>query len=217
MTRYLRSRLGHLLLVLWAVASLAFVLFRMVPGDPTLNYLSPQFNDEMRNALLHGFGLDKPLWQQYAIYIGNLLRGELGVSFIQKRPVLDILLDALPNTVALTLISLVLAYAIGIVAGAFLAFHRGGPAEAVAIPSALATRAAPEFWLGMLMLAAFAFQLGWFPTGGAASPGADPGSLGGRLLSRRLLVASVPAGGDADVVPARSSVAADARHDAGNP
>jgi peptide/nickel transport system permease protein len=183
-TRYLRGRLGHLLLVLWAVASLAFVLFRFAPGDPTLNYLSPQFNEEMRAALLRGFGLDRPLWQQYAIYIANLLHGELGVSFIQKRPVLDVLLEALPNTVALTMVSLVLAYAIGIVAGAFLAFNRGGVAEAIAIPSALATRAAPEFWLGMLVLAAFAFEAGWFPTGGAASPGADPGSLAARLASR---------------------------------
>ena len=94
-----------------------------------------------------------------------------------------ILWDALPNTIVLTLVSLCLAYAFGIVAGAFLAFHRGGPAEAVAIPAALATRAAPEFWLGMLVLALFAFQLGWFPTGGAVSPGGTLGSLGVRLLS----------------------------------
>ncbi len=71
----------------------------------------------------------------------------------------------------------------GIVAGAFLAFHRGRVVEAAAIPGALATRAAPEFWLGMLLLALFAFHLGWFPTGGAVSPGGTLGSLGNRLLS----------------------------------
>ena len=105
------------------------------------------------------------------------------MSFLQNEPVSHILWAALPNTIVLTLVSLCLAYAFGIVTGAFLAFHRGSPAEAVAIPAALATRAAPEFWLGMLVLALFAFQLGWFPTDGAVSPGGTLGSLGVRLLS----------------------------------
>jgi peptide/nickel transport system permease protein len=137
----------------------------------------------MRAAMLHSFGLDKPLWQQYLIYLFNILHGDFGISFLQKRPVTDVLLEALPNTALLTLVSLVLAYAIGIVAGAFLAFKRGGVAEAIGIPLALASRAAPEFWLGMLLLAAFAFNLGWFPTGGAASPGAEIGSFWDRLVS----------------------------------
>jgi peptide/nickel transport system permease protein len=170
-------------LVLWAVSSLTFLMFRIMPGDPTLNFLSPQFNDEMRNALLRSFGLDKPLWDQYLIYMWSLLHARLGVSFIQSRPVWDILMEALPNTVVLTLVSLLCAYAIGILAGAFLAFRRGSLAEAVAIPSALATRAAPEFWIAMLVLAAFAFRLGWFPTGGAASPGAELSHVGDRLVS----------------------------------
>ncbi len=184
MARHLRERLVHLLLVLWAVASLTFLMFRLMPGDPSLNFLSPQFNEEMRLALLRSFGLDKPLWEQYLIYFANILRGDFGVSFIQKRPVFDILFEALPNTVVLTLTSLICAYTIGILAGAFLAFRRGGLAEAIAIPAALATRSAPEFWLGMLLLAAFAFQFGWFPTGGAASPGAHITTFAERFTSR---------------------------------
>ena len=183
MSRQLIDKLFHLLLVLWAVTSLTFLLFRLMPGDPTLNFLSPTFNDETRAALLKGFGLDKPLWEQYLIYLGKLLHGDFGRSFLQDAPVSDVLWAALPNTIILTLVSLCLAYAFGIVAGAFLAFRRGAVTEAIAIPSALATRAAPEFWLGMLVLALFAFQLGWFPTGGAVSPGATLGSLGARLLS----------------------------------
>jgi peptide/nickel transport system permease protein len=181
--RVARERLVHLLFVLWAVASLTFLMFRIMPGDPTLNFLSPTFNDEMRQALLRGFGLDKPLWEQYLIYFWNLLHGDFGVSFIQSRPVWDVLMQALPNTVVLTLVSLVLAYAIGILTGAFLAFRRGSVAEAIAIPSALATRAAPEFWIGMLVLAGFAFQLGWFPTEGAATPGAAVSGMGTRIVS----------------------------------
>lgn len=169
--------------MLWAVATLTFLLFRLMPGDPTLNFLSPTFTDETRAALLKSFGLDKPLWEQYLIYLGQLLRGDFGRSFLQQAPVADVLLAALPNTVILTLVSLCLAYAFGIIAGAFLAFRRGALVEATAIPAALATRAAPEFWLGMLVLALFAFQLGWFPTGGAVSPGGSLGSLGTRLMS----------------------------------
>jgi peptide/nickel transport system permease protein len=169
--------------VLWVVATLTFLLFRLMPGDPTLNFLSPTFTDETRAALLKSFGLDKPLWEQYLIYLGQLLRGDFGRSFLQQAPVADVLLAALPNTAILTLVSLCLAYAFGIIAGAFLAFRRGALVEATAIPAALATRAAPEFWLGMLVLALFAFQLGWFPTGGAVSPGGSLGSLGTRLMS----------------------------------
>jgi peptide/nickel transport system permease protein len=169
--------------VLWVVATLTFLLFRLMPGDPTLNFLSPTFTDETRAALLKSFGLDKPLWQQYLIYLGQLLRGDFGRSFLQQAPVADVLLAALPNTVILTLVSLCIAYAFGIIAGAFLAFRRGALVEATAIPAALATRAAPEFWLGMLVLALFAFQLGWFPTGGAVSPGGSLGSLCSRLMS----------------------------------
>src|SRR5689334_10406398 len=106
-----------------------------MPGDPTLNFLSPQFNDETRQALLKSFGLDLPMWQQYLVYFGRLLRGDFGVSFLQNQPVAQILWDALPNTVILTLVSLCLAYAFGIVVGAFLAFRRGGMVEAVAIPA----------------------------------------------------------------------------------
>ena len=165
------------------MSSLTFILFRLAPGDPTINFLSPSFNEETRAALMKSFGLDKPLWEQYFIYMGNLLQGNLGQSFLQGKPVAVLLADALPNTVLLTLVSLTAAYAFGIVAGAFLAFRRGGLVEAVSIPAALATRAAPEFWLGMLLLAGLAFQTGWFPTGGALSPGREMNSFADRFMS----------------------------------
>ena len=183
MLRVIAERVGHLVLVLWVVATLTFLMFRLMPGDPTLNFLSPSFNDETRAALMRSFGLDRPLWEQYLIYMWQLARGDFGVSFLQNQPVSFLLWDALPNTAVLTVVSLVLAYAIGIVVGAFLAFRRGSAVEGVAIPVALATRAAPEFWLGMLVLAVFAFHLGWFPTGGAVSPGGTMGGVWERLGS----------------------------------
>jgi len=95
--RLILDRLGHLVLVLWAVTTLTFLLFRLMPGDPTLNFLSPSFTEETRTALLHSFGLDKPLWQQYLIYLGQLARGDFGMSFLQNEPVSRILWAALPN------------------------------------------------------------------------------------------------------------------------
>lgn len=181
------GRLGHAIFVLWAVASLTFIMFRLMPGDPTLNFLSESFSEEMRTALLASFGLDKPLPEQYVLYLGSLLRGDLGVSFLQKKPVLDILLEALPNTVALTVTALVVAYAFGIIAGAFLAFARGSITEGIAIPAALITRAAPEFWLGMILLAWLSFAWGIFPSSGANVAGSEFTSEWARLTSADFL------------------------------
>ncbi|MBM3525856.1 MAG: ABC transporter permease, partial [Alphaproteobacteria bacterium] len=145
--------------------------FRLMPGDPMAAYISEALTEESQRAIRVQFGLEKPLWQQYFIYLTNLVRGELGMSFHQRKPVIDIILAALPNTIALTFSGLLLAYIFGVVAGAFLAWKRGSWIEAVAIPIVLGTRAAPEFWVGMVLLAIFSFSLGWFPAGGANSAG----------------------------------------------
>jgi peptide/nickel transport system permease protein len=184
---FVLRRLLHALFVLWAVVTLCFLMFRLMPGDPTLNYIEPTMTEEARQSMLQSFGLDRPLHEQYVIYLINLLKGQLGDSFLQGRPVAGIVIEALPNTVVLTLTALILAYAFGVVAGAWLAWKRGTVAEGIAIPLVLTTRAAPEFWLGMLMLAVFAFGLGWFPSGGAASAGAEFGSEAARYLSADFL------------------------------
>lgn len=180
---YLARRVGQSLFVLWVVVTLCFLMFRLMPGDPTLNYIDTSMNEEQRRDMLQAFGLDQPLWVQYALYLRNLLVGELGSSFLQGRPVLEIVLETLPNTLVLTLSALVLAYAFGVIAGAFLAWKRGTVAEGIAIPLVLTTRAAPEFWLGMILLAIFAFGYGLFPSGGAASAGAAYSSELDRFMS----------------------------------
>jgi peptide/nickel transport system permease protein len=165
-------RLGYTVFVLWAVASILFFMFRLMPGDPRTAFIDNTFTAEQQQQLLEQFGLDQPLHVQYGAFMLNLLQGELGTSFIYKRPVLDMILEVFPNSIVLTLTSLLIAYAFGVVAGAFIAWQRGTWLEGVAIPIVLTTRAAPEFWLGMVFLAIFSFSLGWFPSGGAASPGA---------------------------------------------
>lgn len=181
--RFIATRLVHSLFVLLAVVTLMFLMFRLMPGDPMAAYISETLSEESRQSIRAQFGLDRPLWQQYLIYLANLCRGELGMSFFLKEPVWNVVMTALPNTLALTVSALVLAYIFGVVAGAFLASKRGSLVEGVAIPVALATRAAPEFWVGMILLSVFAFSLGWFPSGGAASPGATYASEWQRMTS----------------------------------
>ncbi len=177
------KRLLHMVFVLWAIASILFLMFRLLPGDPTLAYIDPSFTQEQRTTIQHQFGLDLPLSRQYLVFLGNVLHGEFGLSFRQRLPVVDLVLGTLPNTLLLTLTALVAAYGFGGLFGALLAWKRGSGFEAVSIPLVLATRAAPEFWVGMVLLAVFAFGLGWFPSGGATSPGAVFPSQWARVFS----------------------------------
>lgn len=170
--RFMGQRLLHSLFVLWAVVTILFLMFRLMPGNPMAAYISEALGEEEQAAIMRQFGLDLPLWQQYFIYLGNLLQGELGLSFFQRRPVWELVMSVFPNTIVLTFTGLVIAYIFGVIAGAFLAWKRGTWIEGVAIPVVLGTRAAPEFWVGMVLLAVFAFALNWFPAGGANSPGA---------------------------------------------
>ena len=181
--RFVAERLVHSLFVLWAVVTILFLMFRLMPGDPLAVYISETLTEEAQNAIREQFGLDRPLWQQYFIYLANLLRGELGTSFHIKQPVMDIILAVLPNTLVLTLTGLVIAYVFGVVVGAFLAWKRGTWIEGAVIPAALATRAAPEFWVGMVLLAVFSFSLGWFPAGGANTAGSFHAGAVDRMLS----------------------------------
>ena len=180
---FIARRLLHSLFVLWAVVTILFLMFRLMPGSPLAAYISEIMNKEQEQEMLRTFGLDKPLWQQYFIYLWNLMAGQLGVSFHQRQPVFDIVLSVLPNTLILTITGLVIAYVFGTLAGAWLAWRRGSWAEGLAIPAVLAVRASPEFWVGMVLLAVFSFTLGWFPSGGANSAGAFFVSEGGRIFS----------------------------------
>ncbi len=177
------ERFLHNALALLAVTTILFFMFRLMPGSPLAAFINENLNEDQQRAMLEQFGLDKPMWQQYLIYLGNLMHGQMGLSFFQRRPVTDILFEVLPNSLILTLSSLIVAYVFGVLAGAWLAWKRGTWIERAAVPVVLATRAAPEFWIGMVLLALLSFNLGWFPSGGASSPGLAYTSNLQRILS----------------------------------
>ena len=172
------KRLGISVLLVWLVATIVFLMFRLMPGDPTAAFIDPTFTVDQQQAIRAQFGLDLPLPQQYLVYLGNLLRGEFGLSFRQRQPVLGLVLEVLPNTLLLTMTSLIIAYIFGTLLGALMAWKRGGVFEAISVPLVLTTRAAPEFWLGMHALASvyirYAVRFGYNKT---QSPPAKPASL----------------------------------------
>ena len=177
------AKAGQLLFVLWAVATILFLIFRLMPGNPLAAFISPTFTEEQQDILRRQFGLDQSLLEQYLLYLWNLAHFEFGESFFYKKKVAELVWQVFPNTLLLTFSALIVAYIFGILGGVLLAWKRGTWIEAVGIPAVLVTRAAPEFWLGMVLLAIFSFSLGWFPSGGAATAGAEFDGMFSRVFT----------------------------------
>lgn len=167
--KFLAKRLALTVFSLWAVATILFVMVRLMPGDPTTLYFDPEISLQDRQRMAKSFGIDEPMHVQYVLYMRNLLLGNLGLSFSHSEPVADLLLRRLPNTLVLTLTSVVMAFIIGPVVGAYLAWRRGSKVDTYGIALVLGMNAAPVFWTGMLGIMLFSFHLGWVPSGGMRS------------------------------------------------
>jgi len=159
------------LLVLWAAATLIFFAVRLMPGDPVLAILGgPSANPtpETIAATAREYGLDKPLFEQYIIHIGHLLRGKLGVSYSQHKPVTLIIAEQFGATLQLTVAALFLAWLLVLGWTLLSAGRRHWFAQVASILETLFA-ALPQFWLAILLLAVFAFRLQWFPPAGSDS------------------------------------------------
>ncbi|MGE5618728.1 MAG: ABC transporter permease [Sphingomonadaceae bacterium] len=168
---YILRRLVQGVITLWVLTSVLFFMFRLLPGDPTLMYIDAGLPQEVQQQIRAQFGLDKPLWEQYFIYFGNVLHGEFGRSFYYRTPVADILVEKMTATLLLMGTSVVVAFLLGSVGGVILAWKRGSKLEVGGLVAALLLRSAPEFWTGLVALMIFAGWLGWFPIGGMHTPG----------------------------------------------
>lgn len=171
MRAYVLKRLALAVLTLFFLASVLFVLFRMLPGDPTMTVLSTALDPEVQKEMRHRFGLDRPLLEQYAIYMKNLVTGEFGVSFQHGVKALEIILDKFRNTLFLMVPAFVLAFALGIGLGSYVAWKRGTLLEKAVVTSSMVLRSAPDFWVAIVFVFLFAVKLDFFPTGHMRTPG----------------------------------------------
>ena len=169
---YVARRTVELIVSLVLFMALMFYIFRLMPGDPTAMLIEESvFSAELRERLRELWGLNKPLHEQFLIYMHNLLRGRLGVSFIYNEPVAKLIFSRkLLNTLALLTASHGMALTIGMVLGVWAAWRRGKSVDIASLVSALVLYTIPVFWLGLMFLLLFAVYNKWFPLGGTITP-----------------------------------------------
>jgi peptide/nickel transport system permease protein len=169
---YLLRRLGGMLAVLAVVAVSVFIIVRVMPGDPAVilvgDNATPEFAAEMRAKL----GLDAPLPLQFLIWLRNLAHGDLGQSIFLGAPVSTLLLQRAEPTAFLTLMAILIAVAIALPAGIVAAVWRNTIVDRLVLGFAMLGASVPSFWLGIVLISAFATTHKWFPVSGYGPPGA---------------------------------------------
>jgi peptide/nickel transport system permease protein len=163
--RYLGARLGQAVIALLGVTTAVFFALRL-SGDPA-QLLAPQNATQQEiDQIRQQLGLSAPVWRQYLDYLGNLLHGNLGYSYVQHEPALTLLTQRLPYTINLTLAALAITIVFGVGAGMIMALTRGGWGERLLTPVVLAGQAMPAFWTGILLILVFSVTFHALPSSG---------------------------------------------------
>jgi len=163
---YLAKRLVYALPVFLGISLVVFSLIHLIPGDPAIALLGDVATDEEIQALRQEWNLDKPLYEQFGIWIWHVLQGDLGRSLYTNQPVSEIIASRLPVTAILSAISLVVSLIIAIPAGILSALKRNSLTDHIARIVALLGVSIPNFWLGIIFIIIFAVYLRWLPPGG---------------------------------------------------
>lgn len=196
MTGFLLRRLAASLLLLFLVLTLTFFLAHAAPGDPTNLVENDRMTRGQRESLRRLYGLDRPLGEQYLVWLQAVARGDWGVSLSQQRPVTAVIADALPATVILSLAALVVDYTVGLLLGVAAARRQGKAADHGIRVVSLLLYSLPPFWLGLMAILLFAYVWPVLPAGGMRSIDADLMSPAGRWLDllRHLLLPALVLG-----------------------
>ncbi len=168
MVRFLIRRLFSAALVVFGVVTVIFVLARFI-GDPVTLMIQPGTTQEDIDILRNVLGLDRPVAEQYVIFLRDALTGNFGVSPWQNQPALLLVLDRLPATLMLTFSALVFSLVIALVVGSISAMHRGSLLDRATMTVVLIGQSVPNFWLGLMLVLIFATQLNLLPTAGSGS------------------------------------------------
>jgi peptide/nickel transport system permease protein len=159
------KRLLQALAVVLAMTVIVFVGVNVI-GDPVAVLVPPDADQAERLRVVAAFGLDRPLWEQYASFLGGAFKGDLGRSFVFNEPALRVILQRMPATLELALAAMLLSIVIGIPLGLYAGVRPNSPAAKTMMAGSILGFSLPSFWVGLLLIMVFAVQLSWLPAGG---------------------------------------------------
>ena len=171
---FLIRRLIGIAAVMIGVSVITFAISHVIPADPAVAALGDHATDEQIAAFRAEYKLDRPLPEQYLTYVNGIFHGDLGRSIRTRRSVADDLADSFPATLELSFTALLVSIVVGIPAGIWSAISRGRLPDILVRLLALAGGSIPVFWLGLIVIGLFYYQLGWFPGGGRIDPFVEP-------------------------------------------
>jgi len=180
--RLIFQRLLHALLLMLGVVTLVFFVAHLIPGDPSQLIDEQSLDASGRELVRQRLGLDRPLLEQYLHWLGSVVRGDLGTSLRQQRPVSAIIGQAWLNTVVLSGVALVLELVVGVMVGVVMARKPDGRRAGALNLGGLTLHSLPSFWLGLVAITIFARNLGWLPAGGMHAADASWLPWGARTL-----------------------------------
>ncbi len=165
MSVYILRRLLQSIVAVLLMSLLVFVAVSVV-GDPVEMLVSPEMTQAEREAVAHNFGLDRPTYEQYFIFLGNALSGDLGKSFIFGEPALKLIAQRMPATLELAVSALLLAVLVGVPLGLSAGLRPKSPASRLIMAGSILGFSLPTFWVGIMLIMVFAVMLGWLPSTG---------------------------------------------------
>jgi peptide/nickel transport system permease protein len=188
MLKYTIKRLLLSVPLILGIITATFFMSHLAPGDPMDMYLEPRRQSQMDPQVIEllriKYGLDQPIHVQYVTWIKNFAQGDLGESFRYRRPVRDLLVEALPYTLQLTFLAIILDALVGISLGIISAVKQYTKLDKAVTVGSLVVYAIPSFWLALMLIMVFSVNLGWFPTSQTRSMNYDDLTAIGKLLDR---------------------------------
>lgn len=172
MRSYLIKRILQALGVILCISAITFFVLNIVPGDPVRIMMGEMADENVVEQVRHSMGLDRSVGVQYLTWIGNMLHGDFGTSYAQRRPVIVLLSSAVEVTATLATFAYLIALAVGLIFGVVAAVNHGKAADRILMSLAILGISAPAFWVAIILQIIFALNLKWFPLSGTKSANA---------------------------------------------